>query len=277
MSSSFVEAKKMSSEIYWKKLVVHKGDSLGKKALHDLINGKYSVIVLKDYLSSSDLLEIKEKIATLRARIEVKEYSNGALTTFGSYLAKHLNSLENYFNKAKETDLLFDPDNDLRVKVREYLCQVFSLSSLNVAAEQTAEYSPAVVRLHANGVSNPLHNDLIMRDADHTNLVLRKLINQLSCIVCLQECDRGGELKNYYKRWDQIDEIYKIPGNGLGYDSKVIENTPCSVFKPSEGDIYIIDPTYYHEICKVFGKTRITLGFFFGFFDLSFEHGVAWS
>lgn len=181
-------------------------------------------------------------------------------------MAKNLKNLPDYFRKASETDILFNANHDLRSQVRERLCHIFSLQKLTVAKENDKYYSPAVVRVHADGVNNPLHNDNIMRDAIGTDLILKNLVNQLSCIVCIQECDSGGELKHYFKHWHKSDEIHKIKNNGLGYSYEVVKNVSFCTFKPKTGDIYIIDPTYYHEICQIVGKERITMGFFFRFF-----------
>jgi len=40
---------------------------------------------------------------------------------------------------------------------------------------------------------------------------------------------------------------------------------------------YIIDPTNYHAIRAVSGRDRITMGFFFGFFDEESKAEVCWS
>ncbi|CAM5659769.1 hypothetical protein SALBM311S_09861 [Streptomyces alboniger] len=40
--------------------------------------------------------------------------------------------------------------------------------------------------------------------------------------------------------------------------------------------MYLINPTYYHEIEKVHGATRTTLGFFIGFTDDTLTNAVAW-
>ncbi len=252
---------------------------LSKETLKDLSDGKYAVIVLKNALKKNQLSNIKKCLDKLTAKIETQVYVNGALTTFGPYLAKYLNNLDGYFNAASATDELFgsDSESDLRLYVRNHLRQTFNLNSLSVAKENNnLTYSPAVVRIHGKGVANPLHNDNIMRDAANTNLILRNLLVQLSCIVCIQECNGGGELKHYQKLWKLSDEIHKIP-NGLGYKQDVITDANSYTFKPATGDIYLINPTYYHEIFKVADQDRITMGFFMGFFDYSFDEGIVWS
>ncbi|MFF3747170.1 2OG-Fe(II)-dependent halogenase WelO5 family protein [Streptomyces kronopolitis] len=150
------------------------------------------------------------------------------------------------------------------------------LSAASVAQEPDArDYAASVVRIHADGVRNQLHNDNIMRDAQGAGLALTDLAYQLSCVVCLQECDAGGELRMYRKPWEPVDEAYKIQ-DGLGYDEAVVDGYPCHEFTPQAGDIYLINPTRYHSIERVTGPDRLTMGFFIGFADDALNSAVVW-
>lgn len=152
----------------------------------------------------------------------------------------------------------------------------FGLHRFEIATEPDGrQYASSNVRIYTDTVDTPLHNDNIMRDGASSGLVLAKLKHQLSCVVCIQECDEGGELSIYRKPWEPADEVYKIPG-GLGYDMGVVADTPVHQFKPQTGDVYLLNPTYYHAIERVSGADRLTLGFFFGFFDDHLDEGVAW-
>lgn len=261
----------------WAVRAIDKQHDSGPEAMKKLLNSEISIIALKKMIPDDYLQHLTDQIYSQRDKIEKKQYVNGALTTFGPYLAKYLSSVEDYFNAASMTDILFKSTDDLRETVRNDLCRIFNFKSLTVAKEKNGNYySPAVVRIHGDGVFNPLHNDNIMRDAQHAPLILKDLAVQLSCIVCIQECDAGGELQHYRKRWQHADEKYKIP-DGLGYYEEVVDGVDSCLFKPETGDVYIIDPRHYHEIHKVMGKDRITLGFFFGFFEDNLEAGVVWS
>jgi hypothetical protein len=136
-------------------------------------------------------------------------------------------------------------------------------------------YPDSNVRIYPDGIDTPLHNDNIMRDANSTGLVLAGLKHQLSCVVCVQECDEGGELQMYRRAWQPGDEQYKIQG-GLGYDEAVVAGAPCYEFKPRTGDVYLLNPTYYHAIKRVSGADRVTLGFFFGFFADDLVDATLW-
>jgi hypothetical protein len=97
----------------------------------------------------------------------------------------------------------------------------------------------------------------------------------LSCVVCVQGCEAGGELSIYRKPWEATDEIHKVP-SGLGYDLAVVDGRPVHEFRPKTGDVYLLNPTNYHAVKKVTGADRITLGFFFGFFDDKLDDAVSW-
>jgi len=250
----------------------------GPEALRALIRNECAVLVLRDLLSPAIVEETRRRVGDHSRRALATRYVNGTLTTIGPYLAKHLAQPERYFADAHVTDEVFsDAAQDPRLLTREGLRAFLGLRSCAVACETDGRrYADSVVRIHADGVRNPLHNDNIMRDAGSTGLVLRLLRYQLSCIVCIQECDEGGELIHYRKTWHQDDEAYKIK-DGLGYDRGVVHGAPSQVFKPRTGDVYIINPTNYHEIERVRGRDRITLGFFIGFLGDALSDAIVWS
>lgn len=262
----------------WPMMTVEPGDPLpGRAALQALQSGTLALVVLRNRLPGSALVATQQMLARYRTAAAVNRYSNATLTTFGPYLARHLRDPGEYFARAGEADVLFpDPQTDLRQNVRDLLREAFGLRSVSVAAESDGRcYAGGVVRLHADGVCNPLHNDHIARDAAHSGLVLGGLRAQLSCVTCLQECTFGGELRHYKRLWHPADERFKA--NGLGYDAAVVEGVPCLTFKPQTGDVYIMNPVHYHEIAAVGGAERQTLGFFFGLMTEDANDVVAWS
>lgn len=241
-----------------------------------LAQGETAVVVLRGLLPADAFAVNRDRVGKLLANASTTQYVNGALTTVGPYLAKYLNRVEEYYPDAEAAmAMLAGVDFDLDAQVRGALREAFSLQSLEPAAEPDGRrYSPSVVRIHADGVRNPLHNDNIMRDAAGTGIVLADQAFQLSCVVCLQECDEGGELRMYQKEWKPVDEVHKIPG-GLGYDEAVVEGVACHAFKPRTGDVYLINPTRYHSIERVHGSDRLTMGFFLGL-DEGLEKAVVW-
>ncbi|WP_437757468.1 2OG-Fe(II)-dependent halogenase WelO5 family protein [Sorangium sp. So ce1389] len=269
----------MNTNNHWNQVALRADDrSSGRKLLRGLVDSEVAVVVCKDLLGEKLLQSGLKQIRDHYGKKFATQYVNGTLTTIGPYLAKHLSRPEEYFENACVTDEVFtEPDFDLRRLVRNRLQTLFGLQSLRIEEEPDGRrYADSVVRIHADGVCNPLHNDNIMRDAASTGLSLARLKHQLSCIVCIQECDQGGELISYRKTWNEEDEAFKIKG-GLGYDRGVVGDVPRTVFRPQTGDVYVINPTNYHEIERVGGKDRITLGFFIGFYDDDLRNAVVWS
>jgi hypothetical protein len=262
----------------WDRVVREVGvDEITPRLLRGLIDGEHAVIVLKGLVDDKSFSANGERLKGLFEKAATTEYANGTLTTIGPYLAKYLARTEDYFVEAdKARAWSAEASFDLASLVRERLREVFSLTSFEVMREPDGQrYADSVVRIHADGVRNPLHNDNIMRDAAGTSLRVSGLKYQLSCVVCVQECDEGGELRTYAKPWRLVDEEFKIR-DGLGYDNEVVRGVPVHEFKPQSRDVYLINPTYFHEIERVGGADRVTLGFFFGFNDDELDTAVAW-
>ncbi len=245
--------------------------------LRKLVTGEIPVVVLRNLLPADAFAKNRERVGELFSSASTTNYANGTLTTIGPYLAKYLSGLDTYFQESKEAGAMLDSVSfDLADQVRDGLRKAFGLDSLEPAREPDGrEYAASVVRIHADGVRNPLHNDNIMRDAADKGIVLADLAYQLSCVVCLQECEEGGELRIYQRPWQLDDEKFKIDG-GLGYDEAVVDGHPGHEFKPQAGDVYVINPTQYHSIERVFGSDRITMGFFMGFADEELDSAVVW-
>ena len=245
-------------------------------ALAHLRDDSSAVIVLKNVIRPETLHDVAEALERHRSSMTVSSYSNAALTTFGPYLARHLPDAAPYFAAARMAGGSFPPVADLSAAVRSRLREALQLESLSPACEPDGRmYSPAVIRIHGDGVSNPLHNDRVMRDAAGSGLVVERLDLQFSCVTCIQECDSGGELMHYQRRWKPEDERFKA--NGLGYRDGVVDAAQVCTFRPQTGDVYLIDPTNYHAIRAVQGQDRITMGFFFGFFEGGPHRGICWS
>lgn len=255
-----------------------KGQCPGLTGLRQLIRGEVSVIVIRNLLSQAVWDQYRSRIQAQFAKAVTTNYANGALTTIGPYLARYLPDLKTYLAEAARINQLYrDLGFDLCARMRDHLQRALAMESLVPASEPgLGRYAEGVVRIHADGVRNPLHNDNIMRDGAGQGISVTAIRHQLSCVVCLQECDGGGELHHYAKSWEESDEVFKIPG-GLGYDEKVVAGRPVEIFKPRTGDVYLINPTHYHSIETVRGADRITLGFFLGFPDDQLDHAWTWS
>jgi hypothetical protein len=267
----------------WKPLIVKIdadtdwSDVDGPGLLKGLANGDVAVVVLRGLLADTEFTRNRDRIVPLFDRARTTSYSNGSLTTVGPYLAKHLADPPAYFREAAEADALTASVGfDLAARTRAALADVLGLTTFTPALEPDGRrYAQQNVRIYAGGLRTPLHNDNMMRDAAGTGLILAELRHHLSCVVCIQECDAGGELAIHRKTWQPDDERFKIV-DGLGYDEAVVDGVASCRFKPQAGDVYLLNPTHYHSIERVTGADRVTMGFFFGFFDDALSDAVAW-
>lgn len=249
----------------------------GADLVRRLVDGTVAVVVLRNLLPESVFDANRERLAPVFGQASTTQYSNGSLTTIGPYLAKHLDDPDTYFAEAlKANEFTESIGVDLGARTRQRLAEVLDLKRFDTESEAGGRtYSQQNVRIYADNIRTPLHNDNIMRDAAGTGLALAELRHQLSCVVCIQECEDGGELRIHRKRWSEEDNEYKIV-DGLGYDEAVTGDAPAHEFKPRAGDVYLLNPTYYHSIEQVTGSDRITMGFFFGFYDDELTEAVSW-
>ncbi|MBQ4878191.1 hypothetical protein J8M21_13340 [Pseudoalteromonas luteoviolacea] len=269
----------MNSQHNWENVVVlEHSNNLTEDYKRLLLDGQISVLVLRNVLPQFLLEKLIKQVEQGRNNVHTSHYHNGALTTYGPYLARHLDNPLEYFSKYNEIkNKLPEAADQIANVAYEEIRQVLALESMSVAHHNEHQtYSPYILRIHANGVANPLHNDMIMRDAKGSGLLVEHLNSQLSCVICIQECAEGGNLKHYNKLWDPKSEQFKIQ-DGLGYYPDVVAGHKECTYKPQQGDIYLLNPTYFHEIDRVTGDDRITLGFFFGFNDEAEKQAVIWS
>lgn len=266
----------------WTAMELEPGQVASPGTLEALAAGELAAVVLRGRVSTPDAAEWSEIVKRERGRrARTHSYPNGALTTIGSFLMKMRDRPEEYFTDAGATEALFaaaaagDPGRALRRAVRRGL----GIETLEPAKDpQGRGFLPAVVRLHDPGVSNPLHSDLTRRDlVEHPAFAAVGAMDlQLSVVLCLQGCE-GGELLVYRRPWGPEHERFKIR-DGLGYDAAVISGVDVWSFQPRATDIYIFHGRNFHEITEVRGDhSRITLGCFIGWPNLSRKTAVAWA
>ena len=186
--------------------------------LEEVVSAKISVLVFRGFLPPDINLSLVSDLQRCAEWVRVSRYLNATLTTLGPYLAKYTSCPGEYFRQVSEFQPLLPQS---LVSMKNNVCQLvkqwFQLKSLETAVEPVwGEYAGSIVRFHENGIANPLHNDNISRDAVGTELVVTKIAQQLSCVVCLQECTSGGVLRIFKKKWRVEDEYFKVKCE-LGY------------------------------------------------------------
>ncbi|MEU9410979.1 hypothetical protein AB0E08_35545 [Streptomyces sp. NPDC048281] len=242
-----------------------------------LASGEHAIVVLKGLLPEAEFARNRDRILRLFDRAVTTSYSNGQLTTVGPYLAKFAGNRAAYFASAAESAATAaEAGIDLARRTRERLADVLGLARFESAVEPDGtRYADHNIRIYADDIETPLHNDNIIRDMTGEVLTLSSLTSHYSCVVCVQECDAGGHLELYHKAWEPEDERFKI-AEGLGYDTTVVKGVDSLRFKPEAGDVYLFDPTQYHAIEGATGRERVTMGFFFGFQESAPDEAIAW-
>ena len=155
--------------------------------------------------------------------------------------------------------------------MRNAISTIFQ-KQLTTAIENGMSYSEAVIRIHDNDDSVHLHRDNSNFEMSDYNV--SHLKNQLSAILYLQSPEQGGELTIYHKLWNKKDECMREPN--FGYSSALIEDVHKTKILPTEGNMVLLNPKFYHQIESVSGtRSRISIGFFFG--ELSKNYLCSWS
>ena len=234
----------------------------------DLITGKIPALIVPEILSKTECSSLCSKISNIQT-------TNGNPKKFGTSLSSHIYEKSKYFSNAKRSNdslkKLFAENISPLIAMRETISKIFQ-KQLTTAIENGTSYSDAVIRIHDNDDSVHLHRDNSNFEMSDYNV--SHLKNQLSAILYLQSPEQGGELTIYHKLWNKKDECMREPN--FGYSSALIEDVHKTKILPTEGNMVLLNPKFYHQIESVSGtRSRISIGFFFG--ELSKNYLCSWS
>ena len=234
----------------------------------DLIAGKFPALIVPEILS-------KTECSSLCNRITNNQTTNGNPRRFGTSLSSHIYEKSRYFSNAQRSNdslkKLFAENISPLIAMRNVISKKFQ-KQLTTAIENGMSYSEAVIRIHDNDDSVHLHRDNSNFEMSDYNV--SHLKNQLSAILYLQSPEQGGELTIYHKLWNKKDECMREPN--FGYSSALIEDVHKTKILPTEGNMVLLNPKFYHQIESVSGtRSRISIGFFFG--ELSKNYLCSWS
>ena len=218
---------------------------------------------------------------TIANRIEhhsQKNFQDGKLRHIGPFLMSYATSKKKYFEDAKQSKRTFERifygiKNPI-IHIYQGINNIFPNYSINLASEFQNDYSPAIIRIHEKGKSIPIHKDNVGYEGKE--YALSDIDCQLSCVLHLQESEKGGDLVMYNKQWKKEDERFR--NIDFGYSSRVLESVEsCKMSNFNVGDLVIMNPNYYHKVTKITGNTpRITLGMFLGVYKKDCKI-VAWA
>jgi hypothetical protein len=240
--------------------------------IEQLAAGTYPALLVRGFFDPADCRRIVARLTGGAASISqfcYPMFDGNVLEVkkVGPFLMQYLNARERYFAEARRADALFDAVfsqmPDPRTQVRALVAQLMPHKRVSVADEDGIRYSSAVVRVHGDGDSAPVHRDKALVDAEGWRV--SQLTTQLSAVLCLQKPEHGGKLVMYRRMWTAEDEAHKARGT-LGYPKTLVQGVESCAIAAREGDLYIINPSLFHEIKATHGqRRRMTLGTFFGF------------
>ena len=223
----------------------------------------------------------KKYCQTIANRVEnhsQNDFQNGKLRHIGPFLMSYTTSKKKYFEDAKQAqrtfERLFCGIKNPITHIHKGIGKMFQNYSISLAYEFQNDYSPAIIRIHEKGKSIPIHKDNVGYEGKE--YALSNIDHQLSCVLHLQESEKGGDLVVYNKQWKKEDERFR--NIHFGYSSRLTESSEfCKISNFNAGDLVIMNPSYYHKVTKIMGNTpRITLGMFLGFYRKDCKI-VAWA
>jgi hypothetical protein len=240
--------------------------------IEELATGTYPALLVRGFFDPADCGRIVARLtggADAISQFCYPMFDGNVLEVkkVGPFLMQYLNARERYFAEARRADALFDAVfsqmPDPRARVRALVAQLMPRKRVSVADEDGIRYSSAVVRVHGDGDGAPVHRDKALVDAHGWRV--SQLTTQLSAVLCLQKPERGGQLVMYRRMWTAEDEAHKARGT-LGYPKTLVQDSESCTIPAREGDLYMINPSLFHEIKATQGqRRRMTLGTFFGF------------
>ncbi|MDC0153214.1 2OG-Fe(II) oxygenase [Nitrosopumilus sp.] len=243
----------------WNSIIVTK-NQIENKDIKKIIDGENSSIIIKNFLKKDDCKKIIEKISSMNIERDSKKFNH-----IGPFLMNYTTRKEKYFDNAEKANEIFkkifvnveNPVNKIKTTISKY----FPNYKITETKENQRNYATCTIRRHENGKSIPLHKDNVRYEG--VEYQVSKINSQISCILHLQETEKGGNLSIYNKQWEKKLEKYREIE--FGYNPSIKENILMDTIESKSGDLVIINPNYLHEVKKIQGNSdRITLGMFFG-------------
>ena len=240
--------------------------------LEDLHSGACPAVIVRSFYPPAHCAEI---VSTLDERGDelVRAYLYPGHDTpyvtvrnVGCFLMQHLDDPGLYFEEAARSERLFDElfasVDDPRRAIRDFVAELAGGWSVDVASEDDGRrYASCIIRVHEDGDGAPIHRDRALADA--SGYCVARLRDQLSAVLSLQRPSSGGEVVIYSREWEPELDARKSRGT-LGYPAEVVEGSASFSIAGEPGDLYLLNPGFFHEIKPSFGdRRRVALGTFF--------------
>ncbi len=257
----------------WRPKIINKAQ-VKRASIESVMSGSIPVLIIRGFLDKKSCHTAVKRINDSKQ----EGFQGGKSKHIGPFLMSYATKKQKYFEQARKSKNIFKKIfvgiRDPALLIHETINCTLPRYSLSRASEFQNDYSPYVIRIHEKGRSIPIHKDNIRYEGKEYRL--SNVDNQLSCIVHLQESEKGGDLVIYNKQWKKEDEKYR--DINFGYSSDLITSTKsCKISNFKIGDLVIINPSYYHEVTKIKGETpRITLGMFLGIYRKKLEM-ISWA
>ena len=141
----------------WQPLVVNSSQIDGV-SLQSVLSGKIPAIIIRDFYNDKSCQTIVNKIKNCSQN----NFQNGKLSHIGPFLMSYTTDKKRYFEYAKESQRTFEK---IFYDVKNPIMQIYQLInnalpnySISLASEFQNDYSPAIIRIHQQGKSIPIHS-----------------------------------------------------------------------------------------------------------------------
>jgi len=233
---------------------------------------EFTGLVVKNFLSATDLKEVRENLGQLVQIENVKEH-----LTFPESFSRDV-KLDDYLGSSaahgSSVEKLFEPN--LLKKMEELIQKISGGKKVQVPDSGKGKYLRGTFRIiHPLKCHIDIHcgNQFFSQFPDvYKNLTATVDVeNQLSFFILLQKPDDGGELVVYDALWNDYEQGFVDRQTLLSRKGfEVAVNDPSLLreqVKMGEGDLLVFQGgQFWHKVSEVLGsKHRITFGGFIGF------------
>jgi len=240
--------------------IITTNNQIKNEDIKKIIDGKNSSLIIKKFLKKEDCEKIIQKISSMDIERDSKKFNH-----IGPFLMNYTTKKEKYFENAEKANKTFKKiflniENPVN-KIKTTISKIFPNYEISEIKENQKKYALCTIRRHGKGKSIPLHKDNVSYEG--AEYEISKINTQLSCILHLQETEKGGSLSIYNKQWERSFEKYREIE--FGYNPIIKEKTLVDTIESKLGDLIIINPNFLHEVNKIKGNSdRVTLGMFLG-------------